>query len=1312
MAHPSSLSLKICRNFFASMLFLIFLAHANAAPSRTLRFEKIGVEQGLPQESITTILQDSQGFMWFGTQAGLVKFDGYRMTVHKSDPRNAVSLIDNFVLSSYEDVHGGLWFGTKGGLNHYDRLSQQFTRYVPDGLILDTANRTVTAITTDGTNGLWLATEDGLKHFDFATRKFTTFRHDAAHPGSLRDDRVSALARDQHGNLLIGTSIGLDYLKPGERTFGHIKIDLNGKPREKQNSIRALSVARDNTLWIGSDAGLAKLALDQQMHLIDPVKNEKEFVNLSVQTLLHDKDNQLWIGTNTDGMKRRDPSTGIIHHYHNQILDGSSLAGNDVRALFQDRTGALWIGTWFDGISRVDLASGGFERFIKIQGDANSLSDNKIRSIIDDGHGAVWLATLGGGLNLLNPKNGTVKTWRHKPDDPTSLNDDNVVAVEHGEPGRVWVGTRTGLSWLVPATAGFNPVFLGTDLKENNIQKLLLDRKAVLWVLTQGGLHRRDPGSGKIQTFRHKPNDKNSLGENFCLAALEDSHGTLWIGTENGLDRLDQKTGQFTHFRHDENDPRSVIHNRIHYLLEDSKGQIWVGTAGGLTRMINEKDGKQSFQFYPTKIDGSADSIGGILEDKSGHIWISSTSGISRLTPDTGRFKHYTAKDGLLNGSYFVGSAYRSNEGTLFFGGMSGLTSFNPSNIQDNPFQPALEFTDFLIFNRSTRTAEREAKSDMHGRLTRPDEVNLNYRDSVFSLEFSALHFADPQRNRYKYMLEGFDKAWVETDASKRFATYTNLDPGRYVFRVKGSNKDGVWNDTGIAMSIQISPPYWKTWWFRILAAALTITTILIVFRLRMRSLFQQKTVLEQQVSRRTSELQHEKKIVEQQKESVEQAHRNISLLSAIGREITAELDSEAIITMLYRNVNELMDATVFGIGFYRPDLAVIEYPFAIEAGKRYAPYTRDMNDPNQLPVWCMTHQREVVINDLEQEYSQYITTLDLTSGTEYLGTLDDGTLPVAPQSLLYVPILANGQVRGVIGVHSYVKNAYEPIHTDILRTLASYVGVALDNADAYSTLKETQQQLIEQGKLAGLGSLVAGVAHELNTPIGNSLMIASTLQEKTEAMARLMTNSTMRRSDLNAFIASAQEASVLIMRSLKNAANLINSFKQVAVDQTSAKRRRFNLLQATQEIVATMINQLRKAGHTLELEIPPDIEMDSYPGPYSQVIINFIANVLLHAFDLNSTGKITLSADLLGPDTVQIRFHDNGMGIPPEDISRIFEPFFTTKFGQGGSGLGLNISYNIVTSLLEGQIRVESVVGQGTTFILELPLSVSTSGD
>jgi signal transduction histidine kinase len=317
----------------------------------------------------------------------------------------------------------------------------------------------------------------------------------------------------------------------------------------------------------------------------------------------------------------------------------------------------------------------------------------------------------------------------------------------------------------------------------------------------------------------------------------------------------------------------------------------------------------------------------------------------------------------------------------------------------------------------------------------------------------------------------------------------------------------------------------------------------------------------------------------------------------------------------------------------------------------------------------------------------------------------DGDTLP-APRSLLCVPILVGSRVLGVITVQSGRPGAYQNVQLDMLSTLASYVGVALDNADAYRQLKETQAQLAAREKLASLGALVAGVAHELNTPIGNSLLMASTLQDKTDDLADRFARNVLKKSDLETWIAAAREAASLIVRSLNAAADLVNSFKQVSVDQASTQRRRFDLAQACHEIAATMMNQVRRAGHTLELRVPPGIAMDSYPGPFGQVVINFINNALLHAFDAPG-GHMVLAAMALDGGRVRIEFADDGRGIAPEHLSRIFDPFFTTRMGQGGTGLGMNIAYNLVTTVLQGTIRVESRPEAGTVFILELPLRV-----
>jgi ligand-binding sensor domain-containing protein/signal transduction histidine kinase len=1305
MVLQPTIGFACCWRWCCGIVLAIACTLPQAAPTRTLRFAHLGVEQGLAQESVLAIVQDRQGFMWFGSQAGLARSDGYRITVFKNDPGDPQSIIDNYVLAAFEDEKGTLWFGTKGGLARFDHESQKFERFRagdPNGAA---ANRNVLAIVSDGHAGLWLATGDGLKHFNPATGTFADVRHDAKNPGSISDDRVNALARDAKGNLWVGTTLGLDRLAAGGKQFEHFAI---GTPRDasgKQNSVLSLAVGADNILWVGTITGLEgwKLGAGAPQRL--PASSVEGVGPVRILTLYHDRNQNLWVGTDTDGLRWRDPASGRFVSYRHQALDNHSLADNQVSALYQDRTGTLWVGTWYAGADRVDLASGGFERYNQNPGDVDGLSSNKVRGIAADGKGRLWLATSGGGLNRFDPVSGKAEVWRHDANKADSLADDMLTTVEVGKDGRVWVGSQTGLSWFNPASGKFTQVSLGPDPIANYVQHVLQDRSGGLWVLTRGGLHRLEDGQ-LAQSWRHDARDLYSLGDNWGFSMLEDRSGALWIATDNGLDRFDRATGRFMHFRHDPRNPASLTHNRVHYLYESHNGTLWVGTAGGLNRLDRGADGQVRFQYYSLSHSRAADPVGAVLEDKAGQLWVSTTAGMSRLDPVNGQFKNYTSKDGLIDGSYFVGSGFRDGDGTLHFGGLNGLTIFKPEAIHDNPYPPQVLITDFLIFNQSARSGTLGQSVVLNGPIHEAKELTLSSRDSVFSFEFAALHFADPQRNRYAYQLEGFDQGWMDTDSSKRFATYTNLDPGHYTFRVKASNKDGVWSPSVTALEVTITPPFFKTWWFRLLTAALLLGLVYIAFRFRIRALLVQKQDLEAEVNSRTAELVLQKEAAERQHQTVQQAHRNISLLSDIGRTLTANLDTESIMLLLYGHVNELMDASVFGIGFYRPERAVIDYPFAIETGKRYAPYSRSMHEPNQLAVWCITHEREVFINDLNTQYSDYIDDLKLTSAAEHLGTLDDGTLPTEPQSMLYVPISVNGRMLGVISVHSYRQYAYERIHLDMLRTLASYVGVAFDNADAYRQLQDTQQQLVAQEKLAALGSLVAGVAHELNTPIGNSLLMASALQEKTAEVVVKFDDQTIRKSDLASFIAASQEAAGLIMRSLRNAADLVNSFKQVAVDQASAQRRNFYLQQATQEIVATMMNQVRKAGHSLEVRVPGDIVLDSFPGPYGQVIINFVNNALLHAFHERSGGHMFVTASTPQPGRVLIEFRDDGGGIAPAYLQRIFDPFFTTKMGQGGSGLGLNITYNIITSLLGGSIRVESTVGEGTCFFVDLPLS------
>jgi ligand-binding sensor domain-containing protein/signal transduction histidine kinase len=1283
--------------FACALLLLALFSVVRAAPL-TLRFEHLGVEQGLTQESVASILQDRHGYMWFGTQAGLNRYDGYRVTTFKNDPANQRSLQDNYVQALYEDASGQLWIGNKAGLDRYDAASRSFTHVL--------SKRSITGIAGDGKQGLWLVTGAGLQHFDIASGQVRTLRHAEADQHSISDDRVNALARDKDGNLWIGTARGLEMLAAGSTQFRHFGTQEN----RPENMLLSLSIGADGVLWAGAIKGLQAWRLNGLSAERLAVDVPAELAVLRVPKLLHDRDGTLWIGTFADGLKRRDPASGRFYNYRRDNLSRHSISDDQISALYQDRTGTLWAGNWYAGVDRVDLSSGGFERYTEQAGALPSIGSNKVRAMTAAADGKIWLGT-GTGLALLDPVQGKVAFYSNEEQRPGAMPSDQLMALAVDQRDRLWVGSITGLSWRDPVTGLYTAMAIGDDPQARSIQRLMVDREGTIWAGTRLALHRIDPHTLAMQSYHIGKAPSDSLaGRVYSL--LEDQRGNLWVGTENGLDRLDRRSGKFEHYRHDPGNPDSLSNDRVHYLYQDPQQRIWIGTAAGLCMARMGEDGKLHFTYYPPGEGRAADPVGAILGDEQGRLWISTTAGISLFDPQSGVFKAYASKDGLIDGSYFIGAGLRGADGTLYFGGLEGVTAFQPSRIHDNPYAPPVSITDFSIFNQSILSGTPRPDVLAQGPIYQATSLALSYRDAVFSFEFAGMHYADPQRNRYAYQLEGFDPGWVTTDAGKRFATYTNLDPGRYVFRVKAANKDGVWSSEPVSLAVTIAPPLWKTWWFRVLAGCAVLGGGYLLFRIRIRLLLLQKQELEQQVGSRTRELVQQKESIEREKENVELAHRSISLLSDIGRRITANLDSEAIMSLLYQQVHALMDASVFGIGIYRQEQELIEYPFAMERGKRYTPYTRSMREPNQLAVWCIQHAQEVFINDLGQEYQRYIASLDLVSGAENMGTLEDGSMPTEPRSLIYVPISVSGQVRGVITVHSYRAHAYQRIDLDMLTTLASYVAVAFANADSYRQLLDTQQQLVEREKLAALGSLVAGVAHELNTPIGNSLVIASTLEDRTSDIERLNHGNTLRRSDLHNFIESAREASTLLMRSLRNAAELVNSFKQVAVDQASAKRRPFNLHQASHEIVMTMKNQVRKAGHHIVLEMPDDILMDSFPGPYGQVVINLINNALLHAFEDREGGEIRMWALQLGSERVRIVFQDDGKGIPLEHQARIFDPFFTTKLGQGGNGLGLSITYNIVTSLLDGTIRVDSAVGVGTRFTMDLPLSASLSGD
>ena len=841
-----------------------FGAPASAAPAPTLRFEHLSVDDGLAQESVLAMAQDADGFMWFGTQNGLSRFDGYRFVNFRNAVGDPNTLASNWVRVLHVDPQRRLWIGSDGGLARYDAAAQGFQHFLPDEPARrGNGNRHVRAIIDDGKGGLWIGTGDGLQHFEIASGRFTTWHHVPGDSGSLASDDITSLALDRTGRLWIGTAAGVDSLGPGRGRFEHHRVGS----QERRDTVHALLLDASGALWIGSLGGL------DRMTLTGPEAGQRRYFGPQdgipqawISALYQDAQGQLWVGAHDEGLYRWDARHARFEAHRQVITDSHSLADNHIAALYRDRVGTFWVGTWYAGVSRVDLGSGGFARIVRERDGAVS-ADNRVKAIENDGNGKLWLAATT-SLQLYDPASSAPnRIWRHEPGNPNSLIDSAVNAVVRDRQGLVWVGGRTGITSFDPKSGRFQRQVLASgDPNANTVRAMTLGRDGALWIATKGGLHMLDPATRRLTSYRHDPARQFSLADNTVRPVLEDRRGRLWVGTFHGLDLLDRASGRFRHFRHDQYDPTSLSNDEIHYLMEDRAGNVWVGTAVGLNKMVTAPDGSVSFVRYTMRDGLVDDAVAAMIEDNDGAIWISTTNGLSRFDPASGSWRSYTAADGTIDGAYFDASAARGPDGTLYFGGFNGITAFDPRALRYNRIAPRAVITGFQIFNRPVQQAFPEL---LDGPVEEARAITLSSKHSVFSIEFSALHYAAPKRNRFAYKLEGFDQQWVNADAGKRFATYTNLDPGQYVFRVRAANKDGVWSETPATLTVTIEPPVWGTWWFRVTALVFLASVAVGGYRLRTRRLRRQQLRLERLVSSRTEEIALQNRLLERQTEEL-----------------------------------------------------------------------------------------------------------------------------------------------------------------------------------------------------------------------------------------------------------------------------------------------------------------------------------------------------------------------------------------------------------------------------------------------------------
>jgi ligand-binding sensor domain-containing protein/serine phosphatase RsbU (regulator of sigma subunit) len=811
--------------------------------ARHLRFERFSSQQGLSQSIVECILLDRQGFLWLGTEDGLNRFDGYEFRVFRHRVDDPGSLSYSEVKCLAEDGAGNLWIGTFGGLNRFDPVTETFERFVhrPDDP-RSLGGDIIRALLCDRSGALWVGTQgNGLDRLDAATGRFEHYRHDPATPGSLAHDDVRALLEDDRGSLWVGTfGGGLDRLDPGADRFVHHRHETANRGSLSHDEVTALHRDAGGRLWIGTRKGFNRLEGRSGRFVRIPAGREG-LGHEHVSSIAETSDGSLWIGTDGGGLDRLDPQGGSIHHHRHDPHDETSLSTDRVVSLCLDGSAQLWVGTYGGGgLNKVNPRGQRFSHFRCHPDDPASLSHPIVWSLWQDRRGILWVGT-DGGLDRIDRRAGEVRHILADPENPQGLGHPAVRVVYEAPSGELWVGTNGGLHRLDRASGRFERFTHDpadpTSLSHDEIRSLYEDSSGTLWVGTLGGgLDRFDAGTGTFTAFRHDPEDPASIGSDFIRPIHEDPDGCLWIGMQGGgLDRLDPESGRFVHFRHDPDDRHSLSSDYV-FSIWQQDDILWLGTyAGGLDRFDARSGRVRRF----TEADGlPANLIYGVLGDLDGNLWISSNKGLTRFDPRSERFRTYDWRDGLQADEFNGGSFHRTAEGELLFGGIDGFNSFFASDLEDSSFEPPVMLTDFRLAGRSIQPGDAVAgRVPLERSLASANEIRLSHQDRVLSFRFASLDFTNPGRNRYAFRMAGFDRDWRDADAADRTASYTNLAPGRYRFRVRGTNCDGIWSPREASIWVAIAPPVWGTWWFRGLAAAATAAVAVRSYRRRIHNI-------------------------------------------------------------------------------------------------------------------------------------------------------------------------------------------------------------------------------------------------------------------------------------------------------------------------------------------------------------------------------------------------------------------------------------------------------------------------------------------
>jgi signal transduction histidine kinase/ligand-binding sensor domain-containing protein/CheY-like chemotaxis protein len=849
------------------MLQLSFLTAASQ--TGPIHFKRISAENDLLDNNVNCIFQDKKGFIWIGTNAGLNRYDGHEFKAYKNNEKDRGSLSNDVITSIAEDKSGHIWIGTSGGgLNVFDKQKGTFHAYMHEEKnIRSISGNYINRIVFDQDGKLWIGTTGGLDLFDTEKRIAAAhYKFDPKSEKSLSNDNVNTVFCDRDNNIWVGTSLGLDLLDRRSGSFTRLI-----KPNHKDVipavlDVRYIYQDSKNRMWIGTyRSGLVlyqKYGGTFRYFRNDP--NNPATLSHNSVTSINESCGNIWVGTENGGLNILDTEKWTFTNHINDEIDASSIAGNSVDCIFKDRQENLWLGIYSGGIS-IYKNGNGFEHY-QHSSSPTSLSHNAVLCFFQDAGNKLWIGTDGGGLNVFDPQTSKFTAYRQQKTG-NGISGNYVLAIVSDDDRRLWVGTwGEGVNVFDPETGQFTVIKHKRDatntLQSDNVYAIAKTPDKRIWLSTYGeGVDAYDTGTKVFKHYINVPGDARSLSDNTVNCFLTDRKGDLWLGTGAGeLNRFDRATDQFTVYRFSETGHQSAA---VNALIEDRAGILWICTIKGLIR-FDPKTG--NFKKYTIEQGMISNVTEAIVEDDRGMLWISTVDGLSMFNPRLEEFQNYSASYGLQGREFKQKSAFKDREGNLYFGGVNGFNKFNPARIHPDTSGYPIVITNFRVLNREeTKTKTGVTVASLPYDISETKSITLPYNQSFISIDYSALDFTSSPKN-YAYFLERFDKGW-NYPGKENTAVYTNLPPGEYFFRVKAQNLSGEWIVSPNMLTIIITPPFWATWWFSLLAALSVALFIYLIYKQRVHAIVTQKAELEKLVEERTAVVQKQSEELHAQSE-------------------------------------------------------------------------------------------------------------------------------------------------------------------------------------------------------------------------------------------------------------------------------------------------------------------------------------------------------------------------------------------------------------------------------------------------------------